>query len=125
MLALTLDATPTTSFRDENQAWIRVHGQGTPCYSRRVLLSNFLRDIEELPEDLVGALDDVSSIDRPVLVICGDRDPVFSVPEAIELSRRTGGALAVLPATGHLVHQEMPGLFNDLVLDHIMRVIGS
>jgi pimeloyl-ACP methyl ester carboxylesterase len=100
----------------------RVHGAGRPGYVRQLLLRNFVADIEERPDDHNEALSSASDIQQPVLVISGERDPVFPPQLAIQLVEDlANGSLAVLPDTGHLVHQEMPGIFNQLLLERLLR----
>jgi 3-oxoadipate enol-lactonase len=100
----------------------RQHGAGQPGYARAVLLSNFAQDLAEEPADHADATGKANEITRPVLIIAGDKDPVLSPSLALKLADRVPGAsLGLVPHTGHLVHQEMPAVFNEFVLDHLIR----
>jgi len=50
---------------------------------------------------------ELHAIDAPTLVVCGDRDPLVPVPQALALSRAVrDGRLLVAPGAGHdVVHQ--------------------
>ncbi|MEX2425285.1 MAG: alpha/beta hydrolase [Thermomicrobiaceae bacterium] len=99
----------------------RVHGGGTPGYSRWLLLRNFELDLQDMPEDHATAYASAFSYRGRALIISGDNDPVFTPESAASMRRSmTDTALAVLPDTGHLVHQEMPGIFNQLLLEHLL-----
>lgn len=100
----------------------RQHGDGEPGYSRELLLRNFALDLDESPEDHVSALAHIENIRQRTLLIAGDSDPVFTPRTATEaFNLLSDGALAILPGTGHLPHQEQPGLFNQLLLEHLHR----
>lgn len=100
----------------------RFHGSGEAGYARNVLLSNFAQDLHEMPEDHAGTTRNLERVSAPVLVIGGEHDPVFPPRSAIDMAERMPrSSLAVLPASAHLVHQELPGVFNSLVVDHLLR----
>lgn len=100
----------------------RQHGDGERGYSRELLLRNFALDLEESPEDHVSAFVQIENIRQRTLVIAGDSDPVFTPRTATDtFSRLSDGALAILPGTGHIPHQEQPGLFNQLLFEHLHR----
>ena len=50
---------------------------------------------------------EIHAVDAPTLVVCGDRDPLVPVPQALALSRAVyDGRLLVAPGAGHdVVHQ--------------------
>ena len=53
-------------------------------------------------------------VEVPALVVVGDRDPVVPVPQALALARQLPDArLFVVPACGHEVPAERPGLFTE------------
>jgi len=65
---------------------------------------------------------DIRKINVPTLIIVGDEDdpclePSFFLKQCILTS-----GLVVFPKTGHVVNQEEPALFNDVVADFIARV---
>jgi 3-oxoadipate enol-lactonase len=100
----------------------RIHGEERPRYSRTVLIRNFEQDLEEAPPDHVYATEKAGEISRPVLIVTGDLDPVLSPLRAVRLATDIPDAsLGLVPASGHLVHQKMPAVFNEFVLDHLMR----
>jgi 3-oxoadipate enol-lactonase len=101
----------------------RLHGAGDFGYARQLLLRNFIDDLHEKPVDHAGTFQAADAIRAATLLISGELDGVFSPQSAIDLSRRMPAAsVAVLPATGHLVHLEMPGLTTELMLDHLARL---
>jgi pimeloyl-ACP methyl ester carboxylesterase len=54
----------------------------------------------------------LASIDCPVLVVHGDRDPLVSNRHALELYEHIpDSALLVLPGAGHSAHLERPDVF--------------
>ena len=67
--------------------------------------------------------DEVTRIDRPVLVIHGDRDEYGSTASPETVRRLTGGAaeVAILKGCGHMPHRERP----DEVLDLVARFLGE
>lgn len=100
----------------------RLHGGPEPGYARELLLRNFARDLEERPEDHSESTARGDEIAVPTLIASGENDPVFPPSMALALwERMPDASLAVLPACGHLVHQEMPGVFNSLLIDHLLR----
>lgn len=103
-------------------AWAAPHLALGPCHMREVLLANFAADRREQPEDQRRAVTDANIIDRPVLIVAGDRDPVFPLVRALELRDRIAEAeLLVLPRGGHLPHRVYPDLFNRVLLDFLAR----
>ncbi|MCD6310557.1 MAG: alpha/beta hydrolase, partial [Candidatus Eremiobacteraeota bacterium] len=62
-----------------------------------------------------------TDIDKPCLIICGDRDPFFPVEFFLALYRALPeSSLAILPDCGHLVNEEQPDLFNRMLLDFLL-----
>jgi pimeloyl-ACP methyl ester carboxylesterase len=99
----------------------RHHSLG-PRHARQVLLANFRQDLEERPQDHLDAFERAGEIAAPVLVMCGDRDPVFPVSRAVDLySALQRGSLAVVPGSGHFPHREMATVFDASLLDFLMR----
>lgn len=100
----------------------RIHGDGEPGYARRVLLRNFAQDLDERPADHSDSIARSGGISAPALVVGGENDPVFNPDRALSLAGQIPAAsLTILPSCGHLAHQELPGVFNTLVVDHLMR----
>jgi 3-oxoadipate enol-lactonase len=100
----------------------RIHGDGTGEYLREVLLKRFENSLDDPPIDHRDALRLAPEIQCPALVLGGDSDPVMSPEKAIELMRQIQSAkVCILPNTGHLAHQEAPGLYADTVLDQLLR----
>lgn len=59
----------------------------------------------------------IQSIRCPTLIIWGEDDPWHPVRMAHEFGRRIQGArVEILPACGHLPHEEQPEVFNRLLL---------
>jgi pimeloyl-ACP methyl ester carboxylesterase len=66
--------------------------------------------------------DELREITAPILIVHGDRDPLFPVEMPRELYRLLPNAeLCVLPNTGHIPPEERPGWFNDIALDFLAR----
>lgn len=100
----------------------RLHGDKDPGYARHTLLRNFIHDLDDKPEDHSGAFRGADAVLASTLLISGELDSVFPPQAAVDLSARMkNSSLCVLPATGHLVHLEMPGLVTELMLDHLAR----
>jgi pimeloyl-ACP methyl ester carboxylesterase len=58
----------------------------------------------------------------PSLIVVGDEDDPCIEPSLFLKQWITTSGLIVFPKTGHVVNQEEPGLFNDVVGDFIARV---
>jgi pimeloyl-ACP methyl ester carboxylesterase len=100
----------------------RRHVELGPAHAREVLLENFRLDLEQQPVAHSDAYDRASEITCPVLIVCGDRDPVFPMTRAAELyARLTHGRMAVIPGTGHTPHREHPAIFDAIVLDFLFQ----
>lgn len=58
---------------------------------------------------------------QPTLLVCGEHDE--AAPTSVQLfrDRLPRGAMAVLPHASHLHHLEQPGLFLEVVRDHLHR----
>jgi pimeloyl-ACP methyl ester carboxylesterase len=87
----------------------------------QVLLDTF-RGWADDPALLPFQPGDVGAITRPVLVLHGDRDPMFPVESATALYRALPNAeLAVLPRAGHGPHWDRPALVVRLLGDFLAR----
>ena len=64
--------------------------------------------------------DDLRVVERPALVIWGDRDAVLK-PELAEVPSRWGPNVRIehIPDAGHFVHQESPDRVNELLADFL------
>lgn len=73
-----------------------------------------LRGVQAQRPSLYGLERKLARLSRPLNVVCGDED-ANSLEAALFLKRTCPRArLTVVPATGHLVNLEEPGLFNAL-----------
>lgn len=64
----------------------------------------------------------IEQIKAPTLVMWGENDPYHPLTMAHEFGRRiTGAEVIVLPACGHLPHEERPADFNRLALEFLRR----
>ncbi len=83
--------------------------QGRGAWQR--LLRAIVEDVATQPLLSAGEL---RRITAPTLVVCGDRDPLVPVRQALDLSRVVrDGRLLVVPANGHDVLWRSPGLANE------------
>ena len=74
----------------------------------------------EAIRDRPDATDVVRSLDIPLLVVVGDRDPLFAVEEAEGAARAApNGRLLVLPDTGHLASIERPREVNEALVEFL------
>ncbi len=55
---------------------------------------------------------DLRSLERPVLVVHGDRDQICAPRDGRALARLSGGRLLRVPGSGHLTHTRKPVAFN-------------
>ena len=84
-------------------------GQGEGAWRR--LLPAIAADVAAQP---LLTPRELRSIDAPVMVVCGDRDPFVPVDHAWGIQRQVrDGRLFVVPDCGHEVTARRPGLFND------------
>lgn len=76
---------------------------------------------EMLPDRVLTCyMDRLGEIDRPVLVVHGDKDNLVPLADAQEAARRIRGArLAVIDGAGHWPMREQPETFNRLVADFL------
>ncbi len=73
---------------------------------------------KQLPNYSMSVASDMKWVNRPVLIIWGEKDEVLSPAYAERLHRDIPGSqLALLPDTGHLVLEEAP--------DQVARLIGK
>jgi proline iminopeptidase len=84
--------------------------------------ANTLRGFQAGRPTLYECEADIRKINVPTLIVVGDEDdpclePSFFLKQCILTS-----GLVVFPKTGHVVNQEEPALFNEVVADFIARV---
>lgn len=83
-------------------------GQGEGAWQR--LLPAIAADVANQP--LLSPAE-LHRIDCPAMIVCGDRDPYVPVEHAAGLARQLpAGRLLVVPACGHEVMSQRPGIFN-------------
>jgi len=64
----------------------------------------------------------IEQITLPTLVIAGDRDTVISIEEYIKIYKQIPNAeLAIIPNANHDVYETKSELFNDTVLEFLIR----
>lgn len=70
----------------------------------------------------MNLLDELDSIQHPVLVMAGEKDPIIPVDHQIEYATRLShGHLVLFSGAGHLVFAEAPRLFEKTLLDWLDR----
>ncbi len=73
--------------------------------------------------DVRSLTDVIAKVKQPVMLIWGDRDRAVELSSAAQLQRALPQAeLQVLAGAGHLPSEEVPEVFNRLVLDFFQRV---
>lgn len=83
-------------------------------------LHNILRNWEP---DVRSLTEVMAAIQQPVMLIWGDQDRAVSLASAASMCRALPQAeLQVIPGAGHLPAEEVPEVFNRLVLDFFERV---
>jgi len=105
----------------------RIQSGTTEGYSQLVYrpgraraLHNILRNWETDVRSLTGV---IARVKQPVMLIWGDRDRAVEPASAQRLQEALRQAeLAVIPGAGHLPSEEVPEVFNRLVLDFFQRV---
>ena len=65
---------------------------------------------------------DIRKIKVPTLIVVGDEDEPCVEPSLFLKQCILASGLVMLPKSGHVVNQEEPALFNDVVADFIARV---
>jgi len=64
---------------------------------------------------------ELSRLNLPTLVICGERDRVCRKPADFLAKTIPGAELVILPKLGHMTNLEAPQLFNATILDFLGR----
>lgn len=76
--------------------------------------------------DTFDAMEEISAIRVPTLVVCGEGDRLTPVKYARFLHQRIPGAmLATIPAAGHMVMLEKPVEFNRILTAFLEEHLGS
>jgi pimeloyl-ACP methyl ester carboxylesterase len=64
----------------------------------------------------------IEQISTPTLIIAGDRDEAISMDECVKMYKQIPNAeLAIIPNGTHNVYETKPDLFNNIVLEFLMR----
>jgi pimeloyl-ACP methyl ester carboxylesterase len=64
----------------------------------------------------------LSGVEAPTLIMGGDRDPFFGLEHPAVAYRDIRNAeLCILPGAGHFPNEEVPTLFNEIVIDFFKR----
>ena len=103
-----------------------VEGENAPYYSlcqgsgAGTTLEAALEGLKAMPAwDGTAALE---TLTMPTMVMGGDRDRSYSLPEMEYLSRTIPDArLAILPGCAHNAHLEKPDLFNQILADFLLE----
>jgi pimeloyl-ACP methyl ester carboxylesterase len=95
------------------------HGTGDDYWRRlQAALAHSWADLRITDAELSG-------LDTPTLVVCGDRDRIEPVETALDLARALPhGELCVLPDCGHFVSRDRPAELSSVVgqfLDRVLR----
>lgn len=88
------------------------------------------------PDELIGALelmrdrpdatDVVSSFGGPLTLVVGEHDELLGVDEARAIvARARDGRLEVVPDAGHIVSQDQPERFNEILLQLLSSLDGA
>jgi pimeloyl-ACP methyl ester carboxylesterase len=97
------------------------HGEG-PDHWRRLRERIAASWVEDLRLDDV----DLARLEIPVLVACGDQDPIEPVEVALELVQALPAAeLAVLPGAGHFLARERPAELLAMLESFLDRHLGA
>lgn len=109
---------------EANSEWVpfyrRIHKEDGPDYWKRLLNQLIKSSQHKIP------LAELSRIRVPTLIIVGDHDPYGFTRHALEMHDAiTGSELAVFPNTGHLIPNNKPKLFNEIVLGFLNRRGGE
>ncbi|MFW9851725.1 MAG: alpha/beta fold hydrolase [Candidatus Thorarchaeota archaeon] len=82
-----------------------------------------LQDISHMwldPSSFPGKL--IKQINNPILIIAGDRDEANSTDEYVKMYKQIPNAeLAIIPNAAHDVYETKTELFNNIVLEFLMR----
>jgi 3-oxoadipate enol-lactonase len=84
--------------------------------------ANTLRGFQVGRPSLYDHEADIRKINVPTLIVVGDEDDPCLEPSLFLKQCILTSGLVVFPKTGHVVNQEEPALFNDVVADFIARV---
>ena len=93
-------------------------------YTKPLLVDNWDRALWQLTSSSRNLKLDqlLNELELPVLVITGDDDRIVPTQDSLRLASDIPGAeLVVIPACGHVPHEECPGIFIESVLDFVSR----
>jgi len=105
--------------RGQLREWRRIYDRG----ARRALRRYYQATPASAAEHLVPGL---RRLDRPALVIWGERDR-FMAAEQAELQRESfpGAEVHIIEASSHYVHLDAPDRVADLVVPFLRRQVGA
>ncbi len=89
-----------------------------PEYWKKLLhdISKMWLDPSSFPEKRI------KQINTPFLIIAGDRDAASSIDECVKMYKQIPNAeLAIIPNANHDVYEAKPDLFNNIVLEYLLR----
>ena len=84
--------------------------------------ANTLRGFQVGRPSLYDCEDDIRKINIPALIVVGDEDDPCVEPSVFLKQCIVTSGLVMFPKTGHVVNEEEPALFNEVVADFIARV---
>lgn len=84
--------------------------------------ANTLRGFQAGRPSLYDCEADIRKIKVPTLIVVGDEDDPCLEPSMFLKQCITTSGMVMFPKTGHVVNQEEPALFNEVVADFIARV---
>ncbi|MFN3337297.1 MAG: alpha/beta fold hydrolase [Thermomicrobium sp.] len=92
-------------------------------HARNRLLANFIQDGLERPRAMREWAQGIELLDRPILVIAGDNDPVAPAAWVIAFTTQLPhGEVCLLPRGGHFPHRTLPHVTGQVLLDFLLRV---
>lgn len=82
-------------------------------------LANTLRGVQGSRPSLWDFEAQLRTTSLPALILCGDQDAPCLQPSLYLAGNWPGARLAVFPGSGHVLNQEEPALFNQILKDFI------
>lgn len=94
-------------------------------YTRPLKAENWDRGLWEFSRasQLPSLVERLGEIQAPVLIVTGDDDQIVPTEQSVRLAGELHGAeLVVIPNCGHVVQEECPQEFIEVVVDFINRI---